>query len=305
MPDYSIRHYRQSDFDNYVRLRHEARKQVPIERLTGYISARFSNPNYTPEKDIFLVETDGRLIGHLDIMPEPGSRWVILSCWIDPGHRMKGLSRNLLSYAVERANELAAGELHVNVAESNEIAKIVLEKLGYKLARRYLDISLDMEKVAWQEIDRTKLDCRCLQPGEEEKLTRIQNRAFSDHWGFHPNTVQDIIYTINRGSNSHEDIIVTCDGDNFAGYCWTQIPFGGDIDDKKRGVIHMIGTDPAFRGTGAGRRVLLAGLMSLRERGVEVVTLTVDSENTAARALYESVGFEHRSSSLWYEKVIE
>jgi mycothiol synthase len=67
----------------------------------------------------------------------------------------------------------------------------------------------------------------------------------------------------------------------------------------------MVGTDPDYRGRGVGRRVLLAGLAHLRSKGLPVTELTVDSENKVARALYRSVGFEIRTSSLWYEKVID
>ena len=74
---------------------------------------------------------------------------------------------------------------------------------------------------------------------------------------------------------------------------------------EKKGRIFMIGTDPDYRGRGVGRRVLLAGLAHLKNRGMQVTELTVDSENEAARVLYQSVGFEVRTSSLWYEKAID
>ena len=307
MPDYSIRNYRWSDFDNYILLRQqEVSLESPGRNLSPeHMRERLKHPGYTPERDMFLVESGGNLIGYINMQPESVIRRVILSCWIQPDHRRKGLARELLGYALKRAAELGSKVLHVNVSENNEVADSILKKMGFNEVRKFLDIRLDMEKVAWQEIDRASLECRCLLPGEEENLADIQNRAFSDHWGFNPNTVEDITYDLNRGNNSHEDVIVTCYGDEFTGYCWTEIPASSGASDKKRGIIHMIGTDPARRGTGTGIRVLLAGLMSLRERGIEVTTLTVDSENTVARALYESVGFEYQSSSLWYEKVIE
>jgi len=66
----------------------------------------------------------------------------------------------------------------------------------------------------------------------------------------------------------------------------------------------MIGTDPAYRGKGLGKKVLLAGLSYLKSQGIETVSLSVDSENRVAYELYRSMGFEERGSTLWYEKRI-
>jgi ribosomal protein S18 acetylase RimI-like enzyme len=40
----------------------------------------------------------------------------------------------------------------------------------------------------------------------------------------------------------------------------------------------------------------------LKSRGVRFVDLTVDGDNKPARALYHSIGFDLRTSSLWYQK---
>jgi mycothiol synthase len=66
----------------------------------------------------------------------------------------------------------------------------------------------------------------------------------------------------------------------------------------------MFGVDPDYRGKGTGKRVLLAGLAHLKSKSLQVVELTVDSENEVACALYESIGFRVRTSSLWYEKAV-
>jgi ribosomal protein S18 acetylase RimI-like enzyme len=42
----------------------------------------------------------------------------------------------------------------------------------------------------------------------------------------------------------------------------------------------------------------------LKNKGIRIVDLTVDSENKAACALYRSAGFEVWTSSLWYEKAL-
>jgi mycothiol synthase len=66
----------------------------------------------------------------------------------------------------------------------------------------------------------------------------------------------------------------------------------------------MLGVDPDHRGKGTGRELMMVGLTRLRDRGLRVAELTVDSENKAAYALYESLGFEVQARTLWYEKLI-
>jgi len=47
---------------------------------------------------------------------------------------------------------------------------------------------------------------------------------------------------------------------------------------------------------------LLAGFAYLRGKGLRLVRLTVDSENTVACALYHSIGPTLRETSLWYQE---
>ena len=87
------------------------------------------------------------------------------------------------------------------------------------------------------------------------------------------------------------------------GYCWTVTNVDQTRDGEVgKGRIHMLGVDPDYRGKGLGKQVLLAGLSLLKSRGLGHVDLTVDSENKAALALYESLGFAVRTRSLWCEK---
>ena len=297
---YSIRNYRPGDFDSFVRLYAEAERLEPTGRQVSprVIAEQLNRPHYTPEQDLFIAETGEIIVGYMGITTEPVIGRILLRCWVHPEHRRRGLSKRFLDCAMQRAEELGIKAIHINIMESNETARKVLSALGFESVRHYLELRLDMDKVRWQEIDREALGCRHLLPGEEDQLALIQNRAFADHWGYNPNTVENIIHSMNRVDRSHEGVILAIDGDRITGYCWTVVSGSG------RGRIHMIGTDPDYGGQGVGRQVLLAGLVYLKNKGVQVTELTVDSENTVACALYDSIGFEIHGHSLWYEKVI-
>ena len=93
--------------------------------------------------------------------------------------------------------------------------------------------------------------------------------------------------------------------DRPAGYCWTIIDAEANENrEKKKGLIHMLGVDPAFRKQEIGKAILLNGLENLRAKSVDIVELTVDSENLAACSLYESMGFEVYAKTEWYEMTV-
>ena len=304
---YAIRNYQPADFDNYVQLYIEGEKLSPTRHsiLSQVIAENLGRPNYSPGQDLFIAGIAENIIGYMDVTPELTIGRVILDCWVHPEHRRRRLATKLLASAMHRTRELGAKVAHINIAEDNVAANGVLSRLGFKVVRRFLELRLDLAVVRWRDIDQAALGCRHLQPGEEDKLSQIQNRSFAGTWGYNPNTVEEVIYRTNLSGFSPEDVVLAYDGDEVIGYCWTGITGAAGVTaGEGKGRIFMIGTDPDYRDSGVGKRVLLAGLAHLKSKGLQVADLTVDSENKAACALYQSLGFQVRTSSLWYEKVL-
>jgi len=269
------------------------------------IAEHLGQPNYSPEQDLFIAEIDGDIVGYIDIKAELAMGRVVLGCWVHPEHRRRGLATRLFSCAIRRARELGVGVVHVNITADNAAAQNMLSGLGFSLVRQFHELRLDMASVHWSDINRTALECRHLQANEEAELTRIQNRAFAGHWGYNPNTVEEITYKTHLSDFSPEDVILACDGDKIGGFCWTRVAFeGGSASGEREGQIYMIGVAPDYRGKGVGKKLLLAGLNYLKSKGLKIAVLFADSENEAACALYKSIGFRVRASSLWYERVI-
>lgn len=89
------------------------------------------------------------------------------------------------------------------------------------------------------------------------------------------------------------DFLIARDGDHMIGYCWLKVEHG-------QGEIYVIGVDSAQQGTGLGRALMAAGYARLAERGVSQVSLYVEGNNTAALALYRSLGFVDYSVDIQY-----
>ncbi|MFC1955045.1 GNAT family N-acetyltransferase [Chloroflexota bacterium] len=304
---YVIRNYQPSDFNKYALLNIEAERLETTGRCVSpqVITEQLDRPNYSPEQDLFLAELAGNIVGYMDATPELTIGRVILDCWIQPEHRRRGLAKELLGFAMQHAKKLRVKVAHVNIPEDNAVAKGVLSGMGFQCVRRFLELKLDMAELPRQAIDQDNPGYCHIKRGEADKLTYIQNRSFVDTWGFNPNTIEEITYRTSLSNSSPEDIVLTAENDKVTGYCWTGATDAGIATGERKGRIFMIGVDPDYRGMGLGKRVLLAGLAHLNNKGMRVAELTVDSENKAACDLYRSVGFKVRTSSLWYEKVID
>ena len=298
---YIIRNYQPADFEKYALLSREAAKVEPFHRpiSSQSIAEWLAWPDFSPERDLFVVEIENDIIGYLDIRPELGIGRVVLYCWLRPEHRRRGIATKLLDYAMHRARELGAKTTSVDITEDDPVARAVLAKLGFKCVHHSLELKLDISRIDQEEAIQATRGYRHLQPGDEAGLSEIQNRSFAEHWGYNPNTPEAITFLLNLSHRSPEDVILMCRDDKIIGYCWTEIIGEGE------GRISMLGSDPDHRGKGIGKKLLMAGLAYLKDKGASTVILNVDSENKAARNLYRSAGFELSKTILTYEKSVD
>ncbi len=304
---YRICNFCPNVFDDYIQLNIGVRKQEPGGHCVSarLLAERLRRPNYQPDRDLFIAKAAAGVVGYMDVTPELNLGRVVLDCLVHPQHRRKGLATALFHHGMHRARESGARVAHVNIAEDNVAAKNLLTRLSFRRVRRFLELKLSLPEAHYPDAEHTTLLCRHFQQGDEGRLTQLQNRSFSGTWGYNLNTVEEIEYLINMSDCCPESIILAGDGDRILGYCWTTItPEEKAAPGTRRGRIYMLGVDPDFQGRGIGRHVLAAGLSYLKSRGVETAELTVDSQNRAARALYELVGFRVSSTTLWYEKVV-
>ena len=72
------------------------------------------------------------------------------------------------------------------------------------------------------------------------------------------------------------------------GILWLRIP----TKEPVRAFVYDIEVDEAVRGRGYGRAIMLAAETYAREHGATSIRLHVFGDNTVARRLYESLGYE-------------
>jgi mycothiol synthase len=210
---------------------------------------------------------------------------------VHPHHRyeMATIGPELLGAALDVVRDEGGGHVHWWVFEATAAHHDLARSLGLRPGRL-----LHQMRRSLPVGESSALPTRPFRVGTDEAAwLDVNNRAFKNHpeqGGWDLATLQarqKEPWFDPEGFLLHE-----LEG-RLAGFCWTKVH---DDRDPVLGEIYVIAVDPDFHGRGLGRRLTLAGLAHLAGRGVPVGMLYVDGDNTAAIALYRSLGFtEHHT----------
>ncbi|MQG58312.1 MAG: GNAT family N-acetyltransferase [SAR202 cluster bacterium] len=260
------------------------------------------HPSCKPEENCYVAEIGSQLVGFTIVSPEvPISRAVAGGGVLEP-HRHQGIGRALLRKAIERARGLGVTVFHVQAGADSTVACDLLVSEGFAQVKEYWQMQWrDAVLPAVDLPDGMRLRPFALDQ-DEEALTVVQNRAFGEHWGFCPNTVEEIAARVRMSNTSPEGIVLIAEGDKVAGYNWT---IRNHNEHGSVGFVAMTGVDPDYRGNGLGTAVVVSGMEYLNEQNVEAIELEVDSANEPALALYHKLGFRQVARTAWYEKTLK
>jgi len=304
---YAIRTYLPEDLEGYLSLRTLGgeRDSSGSYVYSQVIAEQAGWPDYTPAKDLFILEAADGIAGYAKVVPELAIGRVVLTFWVHPRLTDRGWGKELLAAAVGRAGQLNAIEAHANVAEEDKVLRKELIGVGFRRIRLFLELTLDMSEVGWREVERAGAGCRLLHHGETEALAELQNASFAGSWGYCPETPDAIRHRLGIADH-YPTILAVADGQGrIIAYSWVEITDKGTRGQRRaKGRINMLAVAPSHRGRGMGDRVLAAALLHLRDEGMEVVDLTVDARNEAARALYHARGFKIKKRSPWYGRAL-
>lgn len=220
-------------------------------------------------RDQTLVATDGsgRVVGVLlvDTDAERGRCW-----WLGPWADDEEVAQDLLVAAEPLVAELHHREFAPDARNTGQAA--LATRLGY--ARRRPSAILGLELATWED-DLDTPHVLPLDDDDRDVVAALHDRLF-------PGT-----HTPGRRLVRDEGTTVLVVGEPPHGYVATQAQ-AADASIY----IDFLGVDPGARRRGAARRLLTAALRHAVQHGSERAFLTVYTDNTAARALYASLGFD-------------
>jgi mycothiol synthase len=259
-----------------------------------------TTPYVVVERDIRVLERDGRLIGYADADPtreEPPLWWCDVK--VDPSVDAGEVVAELVAWLEERAVE---GRLRVWTSE--EDARIVgaFAALGFEPIRHSyrmeIDLADELREPAWpSEISvrtATAEDHRSVYDAVVE-VWRDTNDPIDDtfeewaHWH------------VERDSYDPSLWFLAVAGDELAGFSICR----PDPVDPVAGYVNLLGVRRPWRRQGLGEALLLRSFEAFREKGLTRGTLGVDASSvTGATRLYERAGMSVYRDTVFLERAV-
>jgi mycothiol synthase len=238
---------------------------------------------------VHLLLNDGRDgYGHLD---HDGAAELIIA----PHARGRGLGRALVRAALAAADE-RGGRLEVWSHGDHPAAAALARSFGFErtrvLHRLRRPLALELPHVPLPD----RVSIRPFVPGsaDEQAWLRVNARAFATHPEQGRMTLEDLRLRMAEPWFDPAGFLLAERDSTLVGFHWTKVHPDG------LGEIYVLGVDPDAAGLRLGLPLAVAGLVSLRDRGVETAMLYVDESNAKAMKLYDKLGFTPWSSDVTY-----
>jgi mycothiol synthase len=214
---------------------------------------------------------------------------------VDPDARGRGIGTALL----DRVLDSAHGDLLLWAHGDHPAARALAASHNLTAVRELLHMRADLSDTASStgtpSTSTASSDITPFRVGQDDdEWVALNARAFEHHAEQGSVTRTDLTeLTGEAWFNADDFLLLRDDSTRIVGYCWLKI-------EGAAGEFYVVGIDPDRQGEGFGRRLTVAGLARLRERGVTDAHLYVEGDNLAAVSLYQSLGFARDAVDIQY-----
>ena len=257
-----------------------------------------SLPPIIPEKDCFLALSANHILGFAIVYRELKISRTVTNIGVNKDYRKSNIEQDLLQVVIDYAKSNKSSVLHIQVPIEADNTRQMLLSMDFTEVKQYWGMKHGKGSPTRMSAPQG-FTLRPFKLGtDESSLTEIQNAAFNDHWGFCPNTEEDIAAKVRFSRSFPDGIIFAMKDERIAAYNWTMRTPAGK---GSTGWIAMTGVHPDYRGLGLGKAIASSGVAYLYETGMSTIELEVDSANTKAINIYQALGFNKITENVWYE----
>jgi mycothiol synthase len=291
MSSFRLRELREDDADGVARLFVEAWGEA--RRMGGdEVRQWVANQALKAENLLVVVDDADRIVGYFDV-------WHEGDC-VDVDMAAPDLWDETLDHAENRAQALGAKRVRMFVADASDVGERIAGR-GYRPVRTSFTMEIEFGVEAPREpVIPDGVELRTYRhPDDEQAVHEAVEEAFADHWGFHPQPLENWREFMVKVRNFDPDLwLIAWAGDEVAG---ASLNYPERSDDPGHGWIGTLGVRRPWRRRGVGEALLLRSFAALHARGLRRVRLGVDAQNpTGATRLYTRAGMRVlRQSQTW------
>jgi mycothiol synthase len=261
--------------------------------------------DYDLERDVFLLDLDGRLAGYAAFERRGGGR-MLVDGYVHPALTGRGVGAELLRLTEERAREELASVpqderayLQNAALASDPAAPALYAAHGYEPERHFWRMVIDLER-APDPRPPAGIELRLLRdPDERRGLHETLEEAFEDHWEHRPRSFEEWSRRVLDVEGYDPSLVwVALEGEELvaANVCfWKR--------HGEWGWVGTLGVRPPWRRRGIAEALLETAFAEFFRRGERRVALGVDAQSpTGATRLYEKAGMRVFWEAIVYEK---
>ena len=286
-----------------------------LELMNAHQLAAFGEADYTADdlrtwlttpyvevdRDIRVLERDGRLIGYVDADPtrdDPPLWWCDVK--VDPDADADEVVAELVAWLEERA---VAGRLRVWTSEDDARIVGAFDALGFEPIRHSYRMEIELDDELRQPTWPSGISVRTASADDHRPVFD----AFIEVWQDTNDPIDETFeewahWHVERDSYDPTLWFLATSGDELAGFSICR----GDPVDPQAGYVHLLGVRRPWRRQGLGEALLLRSFAVFRERGLTRGTLGVDASSvTGATRLYERAGMRVYRDTVFLERAVQ
>jgi mycothiol synthase len=285
--------------------------------VAGLTTQWMPKPNYEPARDTILAAEGEAIIGlaRASWREQEGGVVHRIETWVRPDRQRQGIGTRLLAWGEQHARDAVAAGIggprdlpryFGGVADQANAASVALaERAGYVPIRFHYEMRRDLaEPIPEPPPIPDGLELRPVTPDQHRAIWLADAEAFRDHWDTSPPFEEDFVQFFQHPDVDTALWLVAWDGNEVAGMVLNAIyPEENDHMGLDIGWIDGVATRRPWRGRGVASALIPRALRLLRERGMAIAALGVDTQNpTGALGLYERFGFRPNRTWAFYRK---